>query len=288
MSSRILPEFELLPHDIDEAVKMLGLHQGKASIMAGGTDLLVMMGDGFRADYVLSLGNIPDLAYIIEESGKWLRIGAMTTLAEVAESKVVQEKYTALWQSAAQNGSPQTRNMGTVVGNLLRASPSGDCCCAVLALDGWVVLEGPQGRREVAIDDFWLEYRATARRPDEIAVEVKLPDVKGNTTSAFRAMTRTTLDLAKLNAAVRLDMSGKQCENARVAIGAVAPTTIRVRKAEELIRGKEINEETLEEVGKVVSTEVSPIDDVRSTAEYRRTISGVLVKRVIEEACKGV
>jgi carbon-monoxide dehydrogenase medium subunit len=286
MSSRILPEFEMLiPQSIEEAVKLLSEYQEKTSVMAGGTDLLVTMKSGFDPDYVLSLAEIPDLDYIEYDQDAGLRIGAMATLAQVAAYPIVKEKYPALWESAEDNGTPQTRNMGTVVGNILRASPSGDCCCAILALGGTVVLEGPNGRREVDIDDFWVDFRVTARKSNEIAVEVKIPPPSDGTVSAFSKMTRTTLDLAKLNAAVCLDMSGKTCQSARIAVGAVAPTTIRAKNVEKLLEGSEINDEVLGSVEKSMPSEIKPIDDVRSSAEYRSDVCGVLVRRLIQEAC---
>ena len=147
-SSRILPEFELLiPQSIKEAVDMLAKYKGKASIMSGGTDVIVSMTKGFGSQYVISLAEIPDLAYVEYDKKSGLRIGAMATLQQVADNPDVQKLYPALWKSAAINGTPQTRNMGTVVGNIMRASPSGDCCCAVLAIGGKLVLRGPKGKR---------------------------------------------------------------------------------------------------------------------------------------------
>jgi len=289
MSTRILPEFDLLvPHTVDEAVKILAEHKSQAAILAGGTDLLVLMKDGYRVDYVVSLAEISGLDYLTYDQRDGLQIGAMVTMANVVESKVVKENYPALWKSASENGSPQTRAMGTVVGNILRASPSGDCCCAVLALGGSVVLQGPKEIREVPIDEFWLDYRVTARKSDELAVALKLPPLPKGTVSGFAKLTRTTLDLAKVNAAVRLDMSQGKCTQARIAVGAVAPTTIRLTKTEKLVAGKAVTEQVLQEVHQSVSTEIKPIDDVRSTAEYRRDVTGILVKRVIQQALNSV
>jgi len=286
-SSRIMPEFELLmPQSISEAVEMLAKHKAQAAVMSGGTDVIVSMTKGFVAPYVISLAEIPDLDYVTYDKKAGLRIGAMATLQQVADTPEVKENYPALWKSAAINGTPQTRNMATVVGNVLRASPSGDCGCAIMATGGSVVLEGPKGKREVSIDDFFIDYRVTARKPEEFAVEVNLPPMENGTCTAFARMTRTTLDLSKVNAAVRLDMSGKTCKEARVVMGAVAPTTLRLKKTEALLKGSAITEEVLAKVAATVPTEISPIDDVRSSAEYRRQVSGVLVKRVIEEACK--
>ena len=284
-SSRIMPEFELLmPQSISEAVEMLAKHKDKASVMSGGTDIIVSMTKGFVAPYVISLAEIPDLDYVTYDKKAGLRIGAMATLQQVADTPEVKEHYPALWKSAAINGTPQTRNMGTVVGNILRASPSGDCCCAFLAIGGTVVLEGPKGKREVSIDDFFLKYRETARKSDELAIEIKLPPAASGSSNAFARMTRTTLDLSKVNVAVRLDMSDKICKQARVAIGAVAPTTIRLKKVEALLNGNQITDAVLQKVVETVPSEIKPIDDVRSTAEYRHDVAGVMVKRIIAEA----
>ncbi len=286
-SSRIMPEFELLmPQSISEAVKLLAKYKNKVSVMSGGTDVIVSMTKGVATPYVMSLAEIPKLDYVTYNKKTGLRIGAMATLQQVADTPEVKKYYPALWKSTAINGTPQTRNMGTVVGNILRASPSGDCCCAMLATGGSVVLQGPNGKREVSIDKFFIGYRVTARKPAELAIEIKLPALPNGTCNAFARMTRTTLDLSKVNAAVRLDMAGKICKEARLAIGAVAPITLRLTKSEALLKGSALTADVLQKVAATVPTEIKPIDDVRSTAEYRRAVSGVLVRRVIEEACQ--
>jgi carbon-monoxide dehydrogenase medium subunit len=285
MSSRILPEFELLaPQSIDEAVDLLGKYGDKVAIMAGGTDLMVLMKSGFSPEYVLTLNEISGLRYLDFDAEKGLRIGARVTLAKVLESPVVKEKYPALYKSAYENGTRQTKNTATVLGNILRASPAGDCCCAVLAYGGSVVLQGPDGKREVSIDDFWVDYRITARESNEMAVELKLPAPVPGTTSSFSAMTRTKKDLAKINAAVWLKMNGNTCEDARLAMGAVSRTHVRLRRAEQTLKGNEITEALLTEVQDRIPKEISPIDDVRSTAEYRRQVASVLMKRTIHDA----
>ncbi len=282
-NSRILPEFDLLlPASIAEAVKMLSQYKDKASVMAGGTDIIVSATQGFATPYVISLAKIKDLDFIDYNDAKGLRIGPMTTLQKIADSPIIQKKYPALSASAATNGTPQTRNLGTVVGNILRASPSGDCACAVLALGGTLVLQSAAGTREVSVDDFFIGYKKTARKPDELAVELKLPPPA--TASAFNRITRTTLDLSKVNCAVALQMNGKTCAQARIAMGAVAPTTLRLKKSEELLKGQKITDELLKKVAASVAGQIVPIDDVRSTAEYRKDVSGVILKRTIQAA----
>lgn len=308
MSSRILPEFELfVPQSVQEAVELLAQHGDRIAVMAGGTDLLVHLKaegekaafrDGraetlkqlpsvFHPDYVLSLSEIPGLDFISISEQEGLRIGAMATLAQIAESTLIKERYPAIWKSAAENGTVQTRNVATLVGNLLRGSPAGDCCCAVLACGGTVVLQGPNGKREVPVDDFWLGYRKTARRPDELALEVKIPIPSSGTVTAFNCLTRLTEDISKINAAVMLTMDGKRCKDVRIAMGCVAPVPLRLKSSESILKDKEITEDLYLSLKESVRQEINPIDDVRSSAEYRREVAGILVKRTIEKACNG-
>lgn len=284
-SSRILPEFELLlPESVAEAVKMLKKHKANATVMAGGTDVIVSATQGFITPYVISLTNIKGLDSVKFSASGGLRIGAMATLQAVADNKDVKKQYPALFKSAAINGTPQTRNTGTVVGNILRASPSGDCACALLALGAKIVFEGPAGKREVSIDDFFIDYKKTARKVDELAVEIKIPAPKKGEVSAFNRITRTTLDLSKINAAVSLVVEKGVCKSARIAMGAVAPKTIRLIDTENLLKGQKITASILEAIAASVGGQITPIDDVRSTVEYRRDVSPVLLRRTIEEA----
>ena len=285
MSSRILPEFELLlPESIAEAVALLGKYGDDAAVMAGGTDLLVGLKSGFSIPYVLGISEIPDLSYVEYDASSGLRIGAGATLNQVLASPDVKSKYPALWKSTYENGTAQTRNMATVLGNILRASPAGDCCCAVLAHGGSIVLEGPNGRREVDIDNFWKSYRVTERKPEELAVELKIPVPAAGTVSAFDTLGRTKKDLAKINVAVSMVMNGNTCQEARFAMGAVAPTHVRLSQAEKIAAGAELTDETLKKVADVVAEEINPIDDIRSTAEYRLSVAGPLLCRAIRQA----
>lgn len=284
-SSRILPEFDLLlPESIAEAVKMLKKHKEDATIMAGGTDVIVSATQGFSTPYVISLAKIKGLDTVKYSKSNGLRIGTMATLQNVADNADVKKMYPALYKSAAINGTPQTRNTGTVVGNVMRASPSGDCACALLALGAKIVYEGPRGKREVSIDNFFIDYKKVDRKSDEIAIEIKVPAPKKGQVSAFNRMTRTTLDLSKINTAVCMVVEKGVCKSARIAMGAVAPKTIRLIDSENLLKGQKITASILEAIAASVSGQISPISDVRSTAEYRKEVSPVLLKRTIEEA----
>lgn len=286
-NSRILPEFELLaPKSLDEAIDLASQYGDNAAVLAGGTDVMIMLQKGaIKSEYIIALGDIAGLDYITYSKSDGLRIGALATAWQVIQDSKIKKNYTALWQAASTLGSPQIRNAATIVGNVLRASPSGDCSCALLALGASVVLRSTDGERVVPLDEFFVDYGKINRQSNEIAVEVRVPPADESTSSAFMRMTRMNFDLSKVNAAVCLDMKGKKCASARIVMGAVAPTTMRIKKAEDLLAGATVNDTLLEEIAAVVPRQVKPIDDVRSTAEYRRSVSGILVKRALQAAC---
>lgn len=284
MSSRVLPQFDLLvPGSVSEAIDLLATHQGEVSVLAGGTDLLVWNYIRTkRPAYLLSLKELAGLDHLEYVPGKELRIGAKTRVARLLSEPVVKEKFTALYEAASTFATPQIRNMATVVGNVLRGSPAGDCSCAILALGGQVVLRGRAGERLVDIDDFWLSYGVTACQSDELAVELRIPEPAPSTRSGFHRLTRVHEDLSKLNVGIRLDLSQNTCRQARIAMGCVGPTLLRLKQTEKLLQGAEITEALLEKVAVSVREEIAPIDDQRSTAEYRREVSGVIVKRLLQ------
>ena len=284
-NSRILPEFELLvPGTIDEAVALAGQYGAQAAVLAGGTDLIIMLEkEAVKPAYVLALGEIPGLDAITYSDADGLRIGAMATVYQVLTNDDVKKHYPALWQAASTLGSPQIRNAATIVGNILRASPSGDCCCAMLALGGSVVLRSAAGERAVEIDDFFQGYQQIDRRDDEIAVELRLPPAVAGRQSAFMRLTRMEMDLSKVSTAVAMEVKNKKCTNVRIAMGAVAPTPVRLEEVEQLLEGKAIDAALLDDVAALVPSLIKPIDDVRSTADYRREVGGVLVKRALQQ-----
>jgi carbon-monoxide dehydrogenase medium subunit len=240
---------------------------------------------GFKTDKVMSLALLPDLSYLEYNESSGLRMGARTTIAQIVDSAEVQQHYPALWQAAKIFATPQLRNTATVVGHLLRGSPAGDCSAAVSALGGTLVMVSAQGKRELDIDDLWVSYGTTARADNELALELQIPAPAAGKVSAFKRLTRVNEDLAKLNVAVSLQMEGSTCTAARLAMGCVAPTMIRLPSAEAILNGAEINEESLAKAAEAVQQDISPIDDQRSTAEYRRSVAGVYLKRAVQQAC---
>ena len=285
MSSRILPEFDLLvPASTTEAINLLAHYQNRAQLIAGGTDMVVAMKANLSAEVLISLSEVGGLDYIDFNPDSGLHIGARATVAQILETPEIQTLYPALWQAAWVFATPQIRTAATVIGNVLRGSPAGDCSCALMALGGRVILQSQSGKREVSIEEFWTGYNQNARQSDELVLEIIIDPPQQQTGSAFRRMTRVNEDLAKLNGEVRLEMNGNVCTSARLAMGCVGPTTLRLPKTEQLLTGEEITPELLAHVVDTVPTEISPIDDKRSTAEYRLMVSGVVMKRLIEQA----
>ena len=286
MTSRLLPPFDLLvPQSISEGVDMLAQYQSKVSILNGGTALWNHNRKmKHQPPYVMTLSALKGLDYVNYIPGEGLRIGAKAKIQDLIANPDVAAKFPALYASAFWFGNPQIRFMATVMGNILRASPSADCSCAILALGGQVVLQSQTGVRIVDIDDFWVSYDVTARRFDELATEIRIPETTVSTCSSFQRLTRVRQDLAKLNVAVRLEMSQGACQQARIAMGCVGPTTMRLKGVEKILEGNTITEELLQQVATAVKTEIAPIDDQRSTAAYRMEVSGVILRRVIERA----
>jgi CO/xanthine dehydrogenase FAD-binding subunit len=286
MSSRILTDFDLLlPASLQEALDILAREGSALTVVSGGTDILVMMKAGFKTDKVMSLALLPDLDALEYDAADGLRIGARTTVAQIVDAEEVKRHYPALWQAAKIFATPQLRNTATVVGNLLRGSPAGDCSAAICALGGSLVMASEQGQREVDVDDLWVAYGTTAIADNELAVELRIPAPTAGKVSAFKRLTRVNEDLAKLNVAVCLQMDGSTCTAARLAMGCVAPTMIRLPSAEAELTGAEINAESLARAAEAVQRDISPIDDQRSSAEYRRSVAGVYLKRAVEQAC---
>lgn len=287
MSTRILTDFDLVvPESVSEALEILDRLKDKVTVISGGTDVLVAMKFGFENQTALSVTKLPDLDYLEYDPQKGLRIGARTTITQLLESPEVKQNYPAIWEACKTFATPQIRNTATLVGNLLRASPAGDGTCAVYALGGTMVFKSLQGEREVDVDDLWVAYATTARQDNELAIELRIPAPGSGSVNAFKRLTRVNEDLAKLNVAVNLTMDGSTCQDARVAMGCVAATPVRLKQTEDLLKGSEINDESLKKVMAAVEAEITPIDDQRSTAEYRNQVSGVFVKRAILQACE--
>ncbi len=272
------------PKELPEALSLLAEYGQDAMILAGGTDLIVLMRSRvLRPRCIIDVTQIPELDYVRYEESDGLRIGALATLGTVERSEVIREKYPLLYEAVQQMSTTQAKNTGTVVGNICRASPGADTIPPLLALEAEVNIASQSGTRIVPLSSFFVGPGETVLK-NEMITEVRASALPPGTGTAFLRITRVAADLAKVNVAVVITMNNRVCQNVKIALGAVAPTPIRAKKAEAILTGKKLEDDLLEKAGKIASDESTPISDVRSSADYRRRMIGVLVARAIKQA----
>ncbi len=275
------------PGTIAEALRLMRPpRRGKGRFIAGGTDLIVQADPAVR--FVVDVGRL-GLSYIKARQGGYA-IGATTSMWDIEHSPALKKFGCGiLAEAAATSGSIQLRNMATLGGNLANASPAADLAPPLLALDAEVVMAGPalRDRRTVPLSEFFLGVRKTVLQ-GSLLVDVLIPaPPRGRAAWSFQKLGRLLSDISVVNVAVgiQLDRLGR-CAWARIALGAVAPTPMRAWRAEEMLVGNVLDRELLRRVCEKVSEEVRPVTDIRSTAEYRREMGGVLVRHALEE-CAG-
>ncbi len=274
-----------MPESLQEAYGLMEKQKGRARYIAGGTDVIVRIKQrAIEPEALISLRHIQDLAGVHWKGD--LRLGGMTVFRDLERDEKIARTFPALHQAVSVLANPQVRNVATLGGNLANAAPSADCAPPLLVLGATAEIEGPGGNREVPLEAFFEGPGRTCLDGTELLGAVRVPGREKGSGTAFLKTGRVSQDIALINAAAYVVMEGKVCRTCRLAAGAVAPVPLRLRKAEKAVEGREINPELLDEVKQVVEGEVSPITDVRTTAEYRRIMSGVLVKRALMQAVR--
>lgn len=267
------------PRDLKEAIEILS--QGEPiTPIAGGTDLFVLLNAGaIRQRRFLDLWALDELRGI-RETKEALVLGALTTFTEIRRSAVVKRTLPVLQEAARVIGGIQIQNRGTLAGNVANGSPAGDSLPVLAVSEANVVLAGPRGERKVPFTGFYTGYRKSVMAPDELIARFEFPLARlDGMRFWFRKVgTRQAQAISKvvIAAGIRLGRP-KRIEEARIAVGSVAPTVIRLAKTEALVRGKRLDEALAAAARESAMAEVSPIDDIRSTAEYRRRVVGNLV-----------
>jgi carbon-monoxide dehydrogenase medium subunit len=286
ISMRVLKPFEYLePETVEGALRVLSTHGGKGKVLAGGIDLVPSLRRGeIKPEYVVSIQRVSGLNYIEGGGAQSLRIGALTSLRSLELSPIIQKDYPVLYEAVHQIASVQVKTMGTAVGNLCVATPASDVAAALFVLDAKLKIASVSSERTLPIEDFFIGLNQTILMPDQIVTEVLLPRPPAGKSSAFFKLVRTATDIAKVNVAVMITIIDNTCHEARIALGSVAPMVIRAKKAEGMLKGQKLESEVIGAAAEKAATEIKPITDIRSTAEYRQEISRVLVRRTIEEA----
>jgi len=251
--------------------------------IAGGTDVLVgIRNNEIHPQALISLRSIPGLNSI--KSGKVTRIGALATISDIIQHPKLRKNYSVLVEAAKSLGSAQIRNVATIGGNLCNCSPCADMALPLLVLEAKVRLQTVKGQREIPLHEFFKGPGESCLAPHEIATDILLDTPPKNAKTSFLKKGRVKLDLAVASVAVRLEMEGDKCHKARIAAGSVAPVPLRLSKVETMLEGATVTKQHLAEAQRLAEDNVVPITDIRSTEEYRRQITGVLVKRALEKA----
>jgi aerobic carbon-monoxide dehydrogenase medium subunit len=285
----IITDFEYLPATtIKEALKLLSQHkEDDYKIIAGGQSLNTAMKHRLLTpEYVIDIKNLSDLDYIRFDAKEGLKIGALTTHRSIEKSPFIREKFSVLHEMEQNVASVETRNWGTIVGDLCNADPAADPAPVFIALDAKMKIASSSGERTVDAEDFALDFFETTVQPGEMVTEIQVPTLPPHTGVKFAKYSQMLGDYALASTAVLITLDKKKeiCTNARIGLGGVASTPIRAKKAEEILKGKKITDDLLAEAARVASEETSPVSGIEGSAEYKKEVAGTLVKRVGKEA----
>ena len=285
---RRLPRFEYVrPRSINEALSLLAQHEGEARLLAGGTDLLPKMKrrEIEAPKYVIDLKGIPNLDHIEYDDTKGLSLGALTTIHAIETSPVIQHRFSILAQATSTMAAPQVRNRGTVAGNICNAVPSADSVPPLLALEAKLKLMSQKGERILALEDFLSGPNETVLTDTELLAEIQIPPLPAESRGIYLKLSpKRSMDLATVGVAALVITEDGLCQDIRIALGAVAPTPIRAKRAEGILRGQGFSDELIEKTAQTAAEESRPIDDHRASAEYRRWMVQAMVSRAIKLA----
>ena len=274
------------PRTLEEALTLLQQHRKDIKIIAGGSDVIVQLRDGaIKTEKLLNILPLKNLRFIEEEKGR-VRIGSLSTYGDIVCSQHARKHAWILVEAAKQVGASQLQNTATIGGNLGNASPAGDSLPPLYALGATVVMRSTSGRREIAIERFFVGYRKTALNPDELIEEISFEGLTRNDAGAY-----LKLGLREANAISIVDVAvalrgkrRKSYSDVKVALGAVAPTILRAHSCEQALVGRRLTVKILQEAAELAAQDASPITDIRGSAEYRSKVVSSLVFQAVHKA----
>jgi carbon-monoxide dehydrogenase medium subunit len=283
----MIKDFEYFaPKTLKEALALLDKYQEDCKVICGGQSLLILMRQGLVAPkYLIDIKGLSELSYI-KDTKDGLKVGALTTHRTIEKSPVIKKKYPVLVEMETRLASIQTRNWGTIGGNLCHGDPAGDPAPVLTALNATLTVAGTKGERSMPVEDFTLDYFEVALEPGELLTEIQIPVPHPRTGTAYTKFNIIESDLATVGVAVSMTLGSGDglCQDIRIALGASAPAPMRAKKAEAVLKGKKITDALLKEAGEVASAEAEPISDIQASEEYRRELVKVLVPRMTGEA----
>jgi len=281
----------ILAESIEAAIEVLAKAKGAARVIAGGTDLILELERGVRKDIstLVDITKIAGLDKIIEDEKGLIHIGPLVTHNQILASPIIREKAFALLQACWEIGSPQIRNRGTVVGNLVTASPANDTISPLMALGAKLKLVSTRGERIVRLEDFYSGVRKTALDVDEIITDVYFPALAGHQESFFiKSALRKAQAISVINLCVVVSNNEGVVDDVKITLGAAAPTIIHAEKAEAFLSGKVLDDVIIQQTAEFVVEAANPISDVRGSADYRAYMVGVIAKRALSAIKNGI
>lgn len=267
---------------IEQVLSLLAADKNQARIIAGGTDLVLEMRQDFHPEVktLIDISRIESLDKISLDDDGFIHIGAGVTHNQCVDSMIIREGALPLAMASWEVGAPQIRNTGTIVGNLVTASPANDTIVPLVALNAELKIRSLEGERQVALSDFYTGVRKHVLQPDEMVTEIIVPGMGPDQRGEYLKLgLRKAQAISLVNMAVLLGLDKGKITSASITLGAVAPTIIHASSAEEFLVGKELSDSVIDQAADLARQAARPIDDIRSSADYRQEITRVLVKR---------
>jgi len=283
----MIKDFEYFsPQKLDKALALLDKYED-SKVICGGQSLLILMKQGLVApQYVIDIKGLSELDYIKKERNGTVKIGALTTHRTIENASQFKGALGVLAEMEKRLASPQTRNWGTIGGNVAHGDPAGDPAPVFMAVNASVKLASAAGERTVPMAEFYVDYFESVMQHNELITEIEIPPIADHTGVAYAKFNIIDSDMATVSAAVSITLSanGGTCQDVRIALGAAAPTPLRAKQAEAVLRGKKPTDALFKEAGEVAAGESNPVADINASAEFRRELVKAMVKRVGMEA----
>lgn len=272
------------PSSLDEALALLATHREEAKVLAGGQSLIPMMKLRFaNPAHIVDINRIPGLDGVAEDGGA-LRVGALARNSALAASDLLRSRYPAMAAAAPLISDPVVRNLGTLGGSLAHADPAGDWGSVMLALGATVVLRSANGEREVPVSEFLVDTFTTTLSPDEILTEVRVPTPTARAGGTYLKLERKVGDFATVGVAVHVQLSNGTIDRAGIGLTAVGTKNLEPTEAEAALAGAEPGDDAFGEAGRLAAEAAHPVSDVRGSADYKRHIVEVFVRRGLQAA----
>lgn len=274
----------LAPKTLDEAVSLLRKYGEEAKILAGGNSLLPLMKLRLTSPkYLVDINRIGGLEYI-RESGGFLRIGALTRIADLEASDLIRTRYPAIHDATSHIADPLVRNLGTAGGNIAHGDPANDLPAVMLALGAEFAITG-RGGKSIPAEAFYIDTFQTALKPDEILTEIRVPMPSTRSGGAYLKLEKRVGDFAIVGVAAQLTLDAQgNCERVGIGLTSVGPTALKPKKAEEYLRGKKLDVGSIRRAAELAGEEAKPTSDLRGPAEYKGDMVKVLTVRAMKRA----